>query len=651
MTYRDILRQYWGYDDFRGIQGEIIESIGGGRDTLGLMPTGGGKSVTFQVPAIAKEGVCVVITPLIALMKDQVEHLRARGIRAATVHSGMTADEIEVTLDNSVLGGVKILYVSPERLESELFLTKFRHMNVSFLTVDEAHCISQWGYDFRPSYLKIAAVRKLKPGMPVLALTATATPRVVDDIQRRLEFKDGKVLRMSFERKNLSYIVRCVSDKMEELSAILAGTEGSAIVYVRSRRRTKEISDMLQSKGISSTFYHAGLMHGERDARQRLWSGGGVRVIVATNAFGMGIDKPDVRIVAHIDCPDSIEAYFQEAGRAGRDGKHSDAILLYNPADGHKLRRRVEDTYPPKEYVRRVYEHLAYFFQVGTGSGCGASFDFSMDNFCRAYRFFPVQVDAALKILTRAGYIFYDCDSDTGSRVMFRIGRDELNRLEHISGNESLIMTALLRSYGGLFTSFRYIDETDVARQTGLTCEQVYMALKDFSGRHLLSYIPRRDTPRITFTRSREDMENVVLPPEVYDERKSQFRQRIGQMLNYAANSHVCRSRFLLAYFGETDASDCGQCDVCAADAAAGNGVQEEEVRERIMAMLGDGCLHPVYELLGIRAQYGVIDRVLREMTAEEVVEMENGLVRVAAVAKRHPGTAAGSDNNNLSLS
>ena len=410
MNYQSLLKQYWGYDDFRGIQREIIESIGSGHDTLGLMPTGGGKSITFQVPALAQEGTCIVITPLIALMKDQVDHLLRRGIRAAAIYSGLTHEEIIVTLENCIFGNVRILYVSPERLSSELFQTKLRHMRVSFITVDEAHCISQWGYDFRPSYLEIAKIRKLVPDAPVLALTATATPAVVKDIQDKLTLKTERtfnVFRMSFERTNLTYVVRHTTDKRKELIHILSSVKGTAIVYARSRRRTKEFSEMLNEAGIPATFYHAGLDTTVKDERQQAWQHDQVRVMVSTNAFGMGIDKPDVRLVIHIDCPDSIEAYFQEAGRAGRDGFKAYAVLLYNDADERKLEKRIADTFPEKDYIRQVYEHLAYFYQIGVGSGYNHTFEFNIDKFCHTFRHFPIQVDSALKILNRAGYIEY----------------------------------------------------------------------------------------------------------------------------------------------------------------------------------------------------------------------------------------------------
>ena len=463
--YVSILRQYWGHSDFRGIQRDIIGSIGSGHDTLGLMPTGGGKSITFQVPALAAEGVCIVITPLIALMKDQVYNLRRRGIMAAAIYSGMTRREILHTLENCILGSTKILYVSPERIASELFKTKLRHMRVSFITVDEAHCISQWGYDFRPSYLHIADIRDIKPDIPVLALTATATGQVVDDIQKKLKFTEANVFRMSFERKNLAYIVRHATDKREQMIHILRSVEGSAIVYVRSRKRASEISDLLNQNNVEATYYHAGLEHSVKDERQKEWHDDKKRVMVATNAFGMGIDKPDVRVVIHFDCPSSLEAYFQEAGRAGRDGQKSYAVLLYNNSDKSKLQKRIADEFPEKEYIRSVYDHLAGFFQIAVNSGRGHAFMFDIRKFCRTYKLFPIQTDAALKILERAGYIEYDADPHTEPRIMFLLSRQQLYMLNELSPLEERLVTTLLRNYGTLFNDYTYIDEEMIANQ------------------------------------------------------------------------------------------------------------------------------------------------------------------------------------------
>ena len=639
-SYRDVLKQYWGYDDFRGIQREIIESIGSGHDTLGLMPTGGGKSITFQVPALCSEGTCIVITPLIALMKDQVQHLRRRGIRAAAIYSGLSREEIITTLENCIFGGVTILYVSPERLSSELFRTKLRHMKVSFITVDEAHCISQWGYDFRPSYLQIADIRKDLPNVPVLALTATATPQVVEDIQSKLAPPDisltsyllpltsFNVFKMSFERKNLTYVVRQATDKREQLIHILESVKGCAIVYARSRRRTKEVAELLCEAGISATFYHAGLDTAVKDQRQRDWQEDKVRVMVATNAFGMGIDKPDVRVVIHIDCPDSLEAYFQEAGRAGRDGRKAYAVLLYNDADHRKLDKRISDTFPEKDYVRKVYEHLAFFYQVGVGSGYHATFEFNIDKFCHAFRHFPIQVDSALKILNRAGYIEYTEEQDNQARLMFTISRNELYKLEHSSPNEEKVITALLRNYGGLFVDYNFIDEGFIASQCGLQPQQLYMILKNLSQKHILHFIPQKKTPYVRYLQRREDTENVQLPPVVYEERKEQFRERIEAMIAYATNDHVCRSRQLLRYFGETDSHDCHQCDVCLSHPH--NQVSEplnSAEAHAILELLADGKPHHITELRDIQLPTEPLNVALEYLLREEHIYQEDGFL------------------------
>lgn len=627
-TYRQILKEYWGYDDFRGIQREIIESIGSGKDTMGLMPTGGGKSITFQVPAMAMKGVCIVITPLIALMKDQVANLRRLGIPAAFVNSSMGHEEMLATLENCVYGGTKLLYVSPERLSSELFQTKLKHMEVSFITVDEAHCISQWGYDFRPSYLEIVNIRKLKPNAPVLALTATATPEVVDDIQERLGFSEKNVFKMSFERKNLAYIVRHATDKEEQLLHILNSVSGSAIVYVRSRKRTSELAKLLMSSGISALAYNAGLDCEVRNNRQEEWTASKVRVMVATNAFGMGIDKPDVRLVIHMDCPSSLEAYFQEAGRAGRDGKKSYAILLYNDADSSKLMKRIADTFPPKEYIMNVYEHLAYFYQMAVGCGEGTTREFNMEKFCVAFKHFPVQVESALHILTRAGYITYDEENDNRARLRFILERDELDRLNHLSEAENTIITTLLRCYGGLFVSFQYINEGFVAQQAGMDMVKVYSILKDLNDKHILHFIPQKKTPYITYARDREDGENIVLPPAVYDDHKSDMEKRIKKMIEYATDDSTCRSKMLLSYFGENRSDNCGQCDVCIERAT--NHLSEKRTSsgtEYIMNLLSDGKRHHVTELLRSKVATEIIDEALEELLSEEKVKMNGSFI------------------------
>ena len=628
--YTRILRQYWGHSAFRGIQRDIIESIGSGHDTLGLMPTGGGKSITFQVPALAAEGVCIVITPLIALMKDQVYNLRRRGILAAAIYSGMTRHEILRTLENCILGSTKVLYVSPERIASELFKTKLRHMKVSFITVDEAHCISQWGYDFRPSYLHIADIRQIKPEAPLLALTATATRQVADDIQEKLKFKDGNMFRMSFERKNLAYIVRHATDKRGEMLHILRSVRGSAIVYVRSRKRASEISGWLEENGVEATFYHAGLEHSVKDERQKLWHDDVKRVMVATNAFGMGIDKPDVRVVIHFDCPSSLEAYFQEAGRAGRDGMKSYAVMLYNGSDDTKLQKRIADEFPEKEYIRSVYDHLAGFFQIAVNNGCGHTFMFDIRKFCRTYKLFPVQTDAALKILERAGYIEYNTDPNSDPRIVFLISRDHLYMLNELSPLEDRLITTLLRNYGSLFIDYTYIDEDMIAAQAGLTSQQIYLLLKGLTQKRILHFVPRSKTPFITYTRDRVDGEDLIITRDVYEDRKEQFAKRINTVIGYATNDNVCRSRQLLRYFDEPRSTDCGQCDVCLAHKWMPDTERLlRDARDMITALLDDRKRHHLTELLSLRLPSDALDTALEQLIAEETIHVESSYVYI----------------------
>ncbi len=638
-NYSEILKRYWGYDDFRGIQREIIESIGNGQDTLGLMPTGGGKSITFQVPALAMKGVCIVITPLIALMKDQVHHLHQIGIRAAAIYSGMQHDDILRTLENCILGSTKLLYVSPERLSSQLFQKKLSHMQVSFITVDEAHCISQWGYDFRPSYLVIANIRHLLPQVPILALTATATPRVVDDICSKLTIEDNTqncksatsftVFRMSFERKNLAYLVLNTHDKHYELIHLLEGVNGSAIVYVRSRIHAKEIAEHLSEAGLSATFYHAGLDHAEKDQRQRDWQHDRIRIMVATNAFGMGIDKPDVRIVVHYDCPDSLEAYFQEAGRAGRDGLPAKAFLLYNTSDNSKLQKRIEDTYPPRNYIKDVYEHLAYYYQIATGDGYGVSHEFNIGEFCQRFHHFPIKVHAALQILERAGYIEYDEEADNQARVRFLVGRDDLYRLDRVTPDEERVIIALLRNYGGLFADYGYIDESIIAQKTGLTTPQTYDILKALSERRLISFIPRKQVPYIRYMQRREDKEHIHLSQEIYEDRLEQYRIRINAILNYAQSNDKCRSRQLLEYFGETTAHNCHQCDICLRNERKLVTLEgQEDARQKILSLLADKKRHHITELFRLQLPTEELDAALEYLVQEEFVCQEDGFIQ-----------------------
>ena len=619
--YLQILKQYWGFDNFRGIQRDIVESIGSGKDTLGLMPTGGGKSITFQVPALAQEGVCIVITPLIALMKDQVQHLRNRGIMAAAIYSGMSRPEIVTTLENCILGDTKLLYVSPERITSPLFITKLGHMKVSFITVDEAHCISQWGYDFRPSYLHIADIRRLKPDAPVLALTATATHQVIDDIQDRLSFSQKNVFRMSFERKNLAYVVRETEDKIGEMTHILQTMTGCSIVYVRSRKQTKEISDLLNKNNISATFYHAGLEPRVKDERQKLWSNDEVRVMVATNAFGMGIDKPDVRMVIHITAPSSIEAYFQEAGRAGRDGQKAYAVLLHQKSDNAKLRKRIDETFPDKEYIREAYNHIAYYYQIATGSGAGYTNLFDIDRFCRNFHHFPTLLLSALKILQRAGYIECDMDPDASCRLMFLVDRDKLYRIPSASENEERLLNMLLRTYSGLFTDYAYIDDELLAHRAGLTRQQVYLIFKSLNQRHIIHFIPQRKLPTITYTVDRVDGDQLILGPDVYDDRKEQFTKRIEAVIAYANNQDQCRSRQLLAYFDEQRTTDCGMCDVCIDHKRQQNSEQRVHVaQEKIMQLLADGQQHDEKELTSLQLHADDLREALGMLIDEEKI-------------------------------
>ncbi len=623
--YQKTLKQYWGYDDFRSIQRDIIQSVCEGHDTLGLMPTGGGKSVTFQVPALCMEGVCIVITPLIALMKDQVYQLRQRGILAAAVYSGMSHDDVLRTLDNCILGRTRLLYISPERLSSDLFVTKLRHMRVSFITVDEAHCISQWGYDFRPSYLDIATIRTLVPDVPVLALTATATPAVVDDIQDKLRRPDDdgegkfRVFSMSFERKNLSYIVRETADKRFELTEILRQSTSSAIVYVRSRRHARELSELLCQEGISATFYHAGLEPLEKDLRQTGWQSDNIRVIVATNAFGMGIDKPDVRTVVHYDCPDSIEAYFQEAGRAGRDGKPAEAILLYGQQDIGKLRKRVADTFPDKEYIRQVYDHLAYYYQIALGDGNGVAHEFNIDDFCYKFHHFSVNVHSSLQILQRAGYIEYSADRDNASRVMFIVERDELYRLSGNTPDEDRLIVTMLRNYPGMFTDYAYIDEALLANLSKTDRQQVHQILVQLSRKHIIRYIPPSQLPLLRYTQRREDSRNLLFPPEVYEIRRQQFSNRIESVIAYLEDHSHCRSRLLLKYFGEKQSKDCGQCDVCKT-------IGDDEVRDarqRILHCLSDGKPHLLTELNALHLSADILSQAVGQLVSEEGVQCD----------------------------
>ena len=569
MTPREALKTYFGYDDFRPLQEEIIDSILAGRDTLALMPTGGGKSICFQVPTLVmgnenpEKRLCLVVTPLIALMRDQVENLKARGIHAAAVYTGMNWDKQRVALDNCLYGPYHFLYCSPERLESEEFRKRLHDLPIGLIAVDEAHCISQWGYDFRPSYLNIAAVRELLPNVPVLALTATATPETIDDIQAKLGFASPNVLRKSFHRENLIYVVRRTDKKEEQVAHILSRVPGSAIVYVRNRKRAQELSEWLncQLSIINCQFYHAGLTTKERNERQEAWTRGDTRVIVATNAFGMGIDKPDVRVVIHYDLPSHLESYYQEAGRAGRDGKTAYAVLLYNEQeDKAKMHKRAVDTYPPKEFVDQVYHKTMDFLQIGAGSGLGHRFALHIDQLCHVMKLPVIQTYSALHILTQAGYIDFEEEHETQPRVQIKVPRHQLGEY-NLSREQAELLDLLMRSYTGIYTDLQYVREADEPSNPQTLKPSNHELLVSLAQRGIITYIPRSVGCSLTMTKERQT--EIYLSPSIFEERQERFLSKLQAMLEYADQTQFCREQVLLAYFGEKNAVPCGHCDVC----------------------------------------------------------------------------------------
>jgi len=561
--FTQILARYWGYSHFRPLQEEIIQSVYEGKDTLGLMPTGGGKSITFQVPAMAMEGTCIVITPLIALMKDQVENLRKKEINAIAIHSGMGREEIDIALDNVIFGQVKFLYLSPERLETEIFKVRLEKMKICLIAIDEAHCISQWGFDFRPSYLKIAELKDLLPDVPFLALTATATPQVVEDIMEKLEFKEKNVFRKSFERKNLIYDVEKCEDKIQRIIRIIKENPGTGIIYARNRKKTRELALILQKEGVQADYYHAGLTHADRSRKQEEWQKDKIKVIISTNAFGMGIDKPDVRFVIHADLPDSLEAYYQEAGRAGRDEKPAKAILLYNESDRRSVDQRIQISFPELSVIREVYKALGNFFQIPVGSGKGQNYDFILTDFISKFKFNALIAHNSLKVLQREGYIELSEEINNPSRVHFAVQRDDLYKFQVANENLDGFIKLLLRSYSGMFSSFVPIDETLMAKRSGVNFDNIYKYLLKLSNSGIIQYIPRKKNPVIYFTEERLDDKNLHFSVEAYNFLKERYIERANEMLLYASGSNKCRSQILISYFGEKNAMRCGQCDVC----------------------------------------------------------------------------------------
>lgn len=561
----EILKQTWGYDSFRPMQQEIIASVMAGCDTLALMPTGGGKSLTYQIPALAKDGLCIVVTPLIALMKDQVDRLRSKGVSAVAVHSGLSYRQIDILLDNCVYGDVKFLYVSPERLTSETFRLRVQRMPVSLLAVDEAHCISQWGYDFRPSYLRIAELREVLSDVPVLALTASATPQVADDIMEKLAFNKKRVLRSSFARPNLSYAVRQVDDKNDHLMRIVTNVQGSGIVYVRLRESAEKIAAYLCEQGVSAAYYHGGLPNAERSIRQDEWLSGKVRIMVATNAFGMGIDKSDVRFVVHYSMCDSLESYYQEAGRAGRDGARSYAVLLVAPDDKESVVRRFESEFPKIEVVKSVYERICSYLQVAIGDGAQASFVFNLHDFCHREHLYAGLVVNVLALLEQNGYMTFIDEHENPARLIFRVGRDDLYKIRTETHNVDMVLRAILRLYNGVFTDFRPIDEMEIATFCGCSPREVHEVLKYLWRTNIIRYIPANHSPLIYFDEERLPVSDLYISPETYTRRKEMVRERFDNMLRYATEESGCRSEVLERYFGVEDAQPCGVCDLCLA--------------------------------------------------------------------------------------
>ncbi len=628
-----ILTKYWGYPDFRPLQEEIVDSVMAGKDTLALLPTGGGKSICFQVPAMAMDGLCLVITPLIALMKDQVAHLVEKGIPAAAIYSGMHPDALELAYNQAAFGRLKFLYVSPERLQTDAFIEALKKMKVCLLAVDESHCISQWGYDFRPPYLKIADIRPYIPNAPVLALTATATAKVVDDIQLRLGFKQKNVFQSSFERKNVTYNVLHEADKFGVLRRKLeAMKEGSAIVYVRNRKRTQVIADWLNSVGISATFYHAGLDAKTRDERQDLWMKGKVKVIAATNAFGMGIDKPDVRLVIHMDLPDSIEAYFQEAGRAGRDLKPSEAFLLVSPADIQKLKENLAQSFPELDRIKLIYNALGNYFNIPVGAGQNVSYPFVIGDFANRYGFSIIEVFHTLKLLEKEGFLLLSDSFDEPSKVMIKASRDDIYGFQINNPQYSELIKCMLRSLPGVMTDFVKVNEETLAKKSGLTAEKVVEQLKKLEAYHFISYAPRNDKPQILFLSEFADTKHFGLSKENYYDRKKDAEERVKAVIDFVNNDEECRSVQLLRYFNEDTRKTCGRCDVCLSRDVTP--VPYGTIEEKLVSMMAEGS-RPINEVVSGCSEH-------RE---DDVLETIRFLIDNGVLQADEKGTSLGKGN------
>ncbi|MDE7403435.1 MAG: RecQ family ATP-dependent DNA helicase [Muribaculaceae bacterium] len=628
MTPEQTLKRYWGYDGFRPLQRDIVTSVLEGRDTLGLMPTGGGKSISFQVPAMMLDGTAIVVTPLISLMKDQVDNLKRRNIKGVALHSGLSHRERNMAREQIFNGRAKFLYLSPERLRNENFLLEIRRLKVSLIVVDEAHCISQWGYDFRPDYLNIRKLRKIKPEVPVLALTATATPEVADDICRQLEMRDPARFQMSFSRTNLNYIVRPTTSKIHEVLHILSRTAGTAIVYVRSRRRTVEISDYLSASGITAEAYHAGLSHELKEERQNKWITGQIRVIVATNAFGMGIDKPDVRVVIHYDLPPSLEEYYQEAGRGGRDGKLSYAVLLVGKADQGVLRRRISEAFPDREVIKKVYERVCNNLGIAIDEGYDALREFDLERFCEIFRYNQRQCRAALRILGQAGYMEYLEEADRRSKLMIICERNALYE-RTMSEQAEKVLTAAMRGYSGLFTDYVAINEDSLSRSLSITPREVYEALLELGRAKVVSYIPRSRMPLIYLPTSREEPKHLVISKAIYEERRDIMKERVEAMIDYAFSNSGCRENKLLKYFGEQRECNCGVCDLCRGSKPKNRRNAEPKAMQAILAAIeaGGGSRDIRVIAHSLKIEDSLLGELLRFLASEGWVKISGTMV------------------------